>query len=33
MTLFAAVSDDPVFGQVLEQYFGGAVDEATTSRL
>jgi uncharacterized protein (DUF1810 family) len=33
MTLFAAVSDDPVFGLVLEQYFGGAVDEATTSRL
>jgi len=33
MTLFAAVSDDPVFAQVLDQYFGGARDDATTSRL
>ena len=34
MTLFAAAApDEPVFGQVLDQYFGGAHDEATTSRL
>ena len=33
MTLFAAVSDDPVFGQVLEQYCAGARDPETTSRL
>jgi uncharacterized protein (DUF1810 family) len=33
MTLFAAVSDDPVFGQVLDQYFAGEADPATTSRL
>ncbi len=33
MTLFAAVSDDPVFRDVLEQYFGGAEDDATTARL
>ncbi|WP_138757522.1 DUF1810 domain-containing protein [Modestobacter altitudinis] len=33
MTLFAAVSDEPVFAQVLDQYFGGARDDATTSRL
>jgi uncharacterized protein (DUF1810 family) len=34
MTLFAAAApEEPVFGQVLDQYFGGAADEATTSRL
>ncbi len=34
MTLFAAAApDEPVFGAVLEQYFGGTPDEATTSRL
>ena len=34
MTLFAAAApDEPVFGQVLEQYFDGALDEATTARL
>ena len=34
MTLFAhADPDQPVFRAVLEQYFGGAEDEATTSRL
>ncbi|MBB3674307.1 DUF1810 domain-containing protein [Modestobacter versicolor] len=34
MTLFAAVApDEPVFAAVLDQYFGGARDEATTSRL
>jgi uncharacterized protein (DUF1810 family) len=34
MTLFAAAApDEPVFGQVLDQYFGGAHDPATTSRL
>ena len=33
MTLFAHVTDDPVFRQVLEQYFAGALDDATTSRL
>jgi uncharacterized protein (DUF1810 family) len=34
MTLFAAVApDEPVFGQVLDQYFGGTPDEATTSRI
>jgi uncharacterized protein (DUF1810 family) len=33
MTLFAAVSDDPVFTEVLDQYFAGAPDPATTSRL
>ena len=33
MTLFAAVSDDPVFTAVLDQYFAGAPDPATTSRL
>ncbi len=33
MTLFAAVSDDPVFAQVLDQYFAGVRDDATTSRL
>jgi uncharacterized protein (DUF1810 family) len=33
MTLFAAVSDEPVFTQVLDQYFSGARDDGTTSRL
>jgi uncharacterized protein (DUF1810 family) len=33
MTLFAAVSDEPVFREVLERYFGGTEDDATTSRL
>ena len=34
MTLFAlADADQPVFRAVLDKYFGGAEDEATTSRL
>ena len=34
MTLFAAAApDEPVFRSVLGQYFDGAEDEATTSRL
>jgi len=34
MTLFAAVSDgDPLFTGVLDRYFGGAADPATTQRL
>ena len=34
MTLFAvAVPDEPVFRQVLDHYFEGALDEGTTSRL
>jgi uncharacterized protein (DUF1810 family) len=34
MTLFArAAPDEPVFRQVLRQYFAGREDEATTSRL
>ena len=34
MTLFArAAPDEPVFAQVLEQWFGGVEDDATTSRL
>jgi uncharacterized protein (DUF1810 family) len=34
MTLFAAAApDEPVFGQVLDQYFGGSPDPATTARL
>ncbi|WP_347057417.1 DUF1810 domain-containing protein [Blastococcus sp. HT6-30] len=34
MTLFAhAAPDQPVFREVLDHYFGGAEDEATTSRL
>jgi uncharacterized protein (DUF1810 family) len=34
MTLFAAADpDQPVFGRVLDQYFAGEPDEATTSRL
>ena len=34
MTLFAAAApDEPVFGQVLDQYFGGVPDAQTTARL
>jgi uncharacterized protein (DUF1810 family) len=34
MTLFThAAPDEPVFRQVLDQFFDGAEDEATTSRL
>ena len=34
MTLFAAAApDEPVFSAVLDQYFGGAEDAGTTSRL
>jgi uncharacterized protein (DUF1810 family) len=34
MTLFAhAAPDEPVLRAVLDQYFGGAEDDATTSRL
>ena len=34
MTLFAAVApDEPVFAQVLDQFFAGAHDPGTTSRL
>ena len=34
MTLFAqAAPDEPVFRQVLDRYFDGAIDQATTSRL
>jgi uncharacterized protein (DUF1810 family) len=34
MTLFAlADPDQPVFREVLDHYFGGALDEGTTSRL
>jgi len=34
MTLFAAVApDEPLFAAVLDQYFAGATDPGTTSRL
>ena len=34
MTVFAAVApDEPLFGQVLDRYFGSTPDPATTSRL
>jgi uncharacterized protein (DUF1810 family) len=34
MTLFAAAApEEPVFDEVLQQYFGGERDEATTTRL
>ncbi len=34
MTLFAhAAPDEPVFRQVLDHYFGGELDEGTTSRV
>jgi uncharacterized protein (DUF1810 family) len=29
MTLFGAVSDDPIFGEALAQYFAGERDGAT----
>ena len=33
MSLFAAVSTEPVFTEVLDRFFGGEPDPATTSRL
>jgi uncharacterized protein (DUF1810 family) len=34
MTLFSRVApDEPVFARVLDEFFGGVADEATTSRL
>ncbi len=34
MTLFQrAAPDEPVFGQVLDRFYGGAADEATLARL
>ncbi len=33
MTLFAHATGEPVFRQVLDRYFGGIPDDATTSRL
>ena len=34
MTLFMrAAPDEPLFAQVLDQYFGGAADDATDARL
>jgi uncharacterized protein (DUF1810 family) len=33
MTLFAAVSAEPVFSAVLDRFFGGRSDPGTTSRL
>ena len=34
MTLFhRAAPDEPVFGQVLDQFYGGVADEATDARL
>jgi uncharacterized protein (DUF1810 family) len=34
MTLFSrAATDEPVFGEVLDQYFGGGLDEGTLSRV
>jgi len=34
MTLFAgAAPDEPVFAEVLDRYFGGRPDDATTRRL
>jgi uncharacterized protein (DUF1810 family) len=33
MTLFAQASDEPVFRQVLDKYYGGAEDDATLTRL
>ncbi|QQO12006.1 DUF1810 domain-containing protein [Bradyrhizobium diazoefficiens] len=33
MTLFGAVSDEPVFGEALARYFGGERDEATLELL
>ena len=33
MTLFAAVSDDPVFREALDKYFAGKPDSATLERM
>jgi uncharacterized protein (DUF1810 family) len=34
MTLFAAAApDEPLFGEILDRYFGGATDAATKERL
>ncbi|MDI3536875.1 MAG: hypothetical protein PWP16_1562 [Eubacteriaceae bacterium] len=33
MTLFALVSDNPIFSQVLNKYFGGQQDEFTITKL
>src|SRR3954467_3535388 len=33
MTLFACAAEDPIFRRVVDKYFGGALDEATLSRL
>ncbi len=33
LTLFAAVSGEPLFTQALARFFGGAADEATLARL
>ncbi|RBY88114.1 DUF1810 domain-containing protein [Blastococcus sp. TBT05-19] len=33
MTLFARASDEPVFREVLDHYFGGDEDDATTARI
>ena len=34
MTLFArAAPDEPLFGEVLDQYFGGVADDTTDARL
>ena len=34
MTLFQrAAPEEPVFGQVLERFYGGIADEATLARL
>ncbi|MBW4331926.1 DUF1810 domain-containing protein [Stakelama sp. CBK3Z-3] len=33
MTLFEAVSDEPVFGAVLDAFYGGERDSATLNRL
>ena len=33
MTLFALASDDGLFREVLDRYFGGALDPGTTSRV
>ena len=33
MTLFETVSNEPVFGQVLDKFFGGERDKATVEML
>ena len=33
MTLFEIVSNEPVFGQVLDKFFGGERDKATVEML